>query len=869
MQLLLSYTRADFNALASLVVARHFYPQGRVYLVGRPEPKTRDFIAAHQERLNVEYDVDYHNEPVELVVLVGVREPYRLGKFSDLVTQPYVPVHIYDNHPPTHQSIVGDQELIERQGTTVTVLLKKLLAEGGRLDPFEATLCLLALCEETDSLTYLGTTAEDVEMVAQLMRWGGRLEAVSALGQRRLTLGQRRLIENLLNNLHYQNVGGRQVLFTWATTEEHIDDLTAVAERVMELEHPEVLFCLVNMEQRSYLAARSLPGGLDVSAILRELGGAGHSTSAFACVKKRPLAVLREELLTLLEARAPRALCARDLMSSPVAALELTPKMSVAQASQEMQKLGHSAVCVCAQGRFVGLVARADLDKALGHQLGEELVVHYLHSEGFQLRPSTPIAEVGRIVSETPLGCAPVLEGEELVGIVSKSDVLRALNNFISTEYVPSRPNLVPVEFLRLKAEYLTLLKNCGEIGESLNLKTFAVGGFVRDMLLNIANNDIDLVVEGDGLAFAKVLAQKLGGNCRVHENFATAQVALPNGLKLDVATARTETYTRPAALPDVQGSSLKQDLYRRDFSINAMALQLAPDSFGQLIDFFGSRADLEKGVVRILHNLSFVDDPTRIFRAIKFEQRYGFHMDRNTQHLLLTAVGMGLVKMVTPERLGHELWQIMQEPAPRHSLVRLDELRVLGALEEGLEVAPALSKQLEECELLVNEYSALEGSERLNQGLIYLNLLLLANLEVAQIRAFLKKYALFPSLVAKMLLWDEPQRAALLGQLRNPHLSNCQLVSLLRAVPSAEALLVLAAGAGEEGEVWSPILRYLLTLRQVEAPLKGSDLIRLGYKPGPQFSQILAWLLDERLEERLEDKERAERAVLEKFPLK
>ncbi|MGM9998037.1 MAG: CBS domain-containing protein [Candidatus Bruticola sp.] len=866
MQIILSHSRTDFGALASLILARHLYPQGKIYLIGRAEPRTREFIVQNSKRLDIHFEDEYNNEPVELVVLVGVREPHRLGKFSDLVTQPYLPVHIYDNHKATHQSIMGDFECIEENGSSVTVLRQALQRKKIAVSPFEATLCLLGLYEDTGSLTYSSTTCEDFFTAAHMVQSGGVLEAVSVLSQRRLSAEQKLLVEQLLCSVSYCKIAGRQCLFVSAQIDNHLDDLSSVADQIMEVENPEVLFCVVNMAKRSYIVARSLPASIDVFSVLHELGGAGHSTSAFACVKLHSLDKLVEGIKNIAESRAPRLPVAQDIMSAPVEGLDIEEHLTVAQAAEKLQKMSHSAVCVCRGHRYVGMLARADIDKALLHGLQDEPAETYINQDCAAVAPDTSISEVRRILAENSLGCAPVLDKSELVGIVSKIDILRALNTLENDNFVSRQANLVPVEFVRLRSETLTLLKRCGEIGAEIGLKIFAVGGFVRDMLLHIANNDIDLVAEGDGIAFAKRLAERLGGVCKVHETFATAQVCLPDGLKLDVVTARTETYTRPAALPDVQGSTLKQDLFRRDFSINAMALQLDGDNFGQLIDFFGARSDLEKGTVRILHNLSFVDDPTRIFRAIKFEQRYGFHMDRNTVHLLRSAVNMGLVKMVSAERLGSELWQILQEPSPRSSLIRMDELQVLQTLDSRLELSPAACAHLENGEILVREYRDILLKEEASLPLLYLNILLIDSLPAADIAGFIKTYALFPGSAHKLLILDATPMADLLSRLADPNLGKAELCQILSQY-SLEGIICLAAHS-DESLVKSRIADFIRVLRFVEPPLKGSDLIKMGYKPSPQFSQILKWVLRERLEERLSSKEEAEKAVAAAFPL-
>ena len=162
-------------------------------------------------------------------------------------------------------------------------------------------------------------------------------------------------------------------------------------------------------------------------------------------------------------------------------------------------------------------------------------------------------------------------------------------------------------------------------MGEELSLPVYAVGGFVRDLLLGIENYDIDVTVEGDGILFAETFAKRFGCRCKTHHKFGTGVLIFPDGLKIDVASTRVEYYESPGALPTVESSTLKADMYRRDFTINTLAIRLNTPEFGVLIDYYGGQRDIQERIIRVLHNLSFVEDPTRVFRAIRFEQRLEF----------------------------------------------------------------------------------------------------------------------------------------------------------------------------------------------------------------------------------------------------
>ena len=219
-----------------------------------------------------------------------------------------------------------------------------------------------------------------------------------------------------------------------------------------------------------------------------------------------------------------------------------------------------------------------------------------------------------------------------------------------------------------------------GERGE----RAHAVGGFVRDMLLGRPNLDVDVVVEGDGVAFAQAFGELHGVPVKIHRRFGTAVLVVSREFHVDVTSARTEYYVRPGALPTVERSSLRQDLFRRDFTMNAMAACLEPSCFGAIADPFGGLRDLESGVVRVLHGLSFIDDPTRILRAVRFEERYGFSMDPGTEGQARRAVELDMLSEVSGARLREELLGILAEESPASALERLDRIGALAALAAG-----------------------------------------------------------------------------------------------------------------------------------------------------------------------------------------
>lgn len=235
----------------------------------------------------------------------------------------------------------------------------------------------------------------------------------------------------------------------------------------------------------------------------------------------------------------------------------------------------------------------------------------------------------------------------------------------------------------RIGPELQGTLHAAGSLAADMGCCAYAVGGMVRDLLLGRETFDLDIVVEGEGIRFARNLAGRLGARVKGYERFGTATITLPTGARVDVATARTEVYDAPAALPRVTPGSIRDDLFRRDFTINAMALSLAPGEFGRLLDEFGGVRDIRDRRIRVLHERSFVDDPTRIFRAVRFETRLGFRIAAADERRIREALSLSLLGKLEEYRIAAELRLILREPDPLRPLLRLAQLGVLEALED------------------------------------------------------------------------------------------------------------------------------------------------------------------------------------------
>jgi tRNA nucleotidyltransferase (CCA-adding enzyme) len=376
-------------------------------------------------------------------------------------------------------------------------------------------------------------------------------------------------------------------------------------------------------------------------------------------------------------------------MTFPVKGIYLED--SINKASELLNKYHINALIVkSADERVRGMITRQVVSRAQGHDLGEARIRDYMIQDVRTVRPDAPVGEIRSLVIDGNQRLIPVVEDRRAVGVITRTDLMRILHERMTkiekgvSAEAPGK-SIRHLLMERMPPDLYDTLKKSGELAESMGFNLFLVGGIVRDMVMRIENLDVDLVVEGDGIIFAKALAEAFGGKVSPHEKYKTAVVRLPGGRRIDLATARLEYYRMPGAFPEVEESTLKLDLYRRDFTINTMAVALNPHRFGELIDFFGAQRDIREKKIRVLHSLSFVEDPSRILRAVRFEKRFNFCLGKQTVSLISSAVQAGFLRNIPGRRIFHEMRQILQEENPVRCMDRLHELKVLEAIHPDL----------------------------------------------------------------------------------------------------------------------------------------------------------------------------------------
>ncbi|EEG78287.1 CBS domain-containing protein [Dethiobacter alkaliphilus] len=855
MQAITTHKNADFDALASLVAAGKLYPEAQLVVPGTLNLNVREFVSLYKDTFQLATQKDIDVAAINMLVVTDTRQKDRIGPFTG-VLDTLEEIHLYDHHPDTDEDIVTEHTVCEEVGATTTILLEKIYAANIPLSSFEATLFALGIYEDTGCLTFDTTTPRDVAALARLWEIGVNLRVVNQFLNRPLSDEQRVVLDALLSSTQYHELRGVRVAVAVAACPDYVGGLSLLTHKLMEIEDVDVIFTVVSMAERVYVVGRSRIEQVDLGKILAKLNGKGHRHAASATLKETTLEDVLETLVHALYKEISPVKTARDIMSEPVRSI--TPDTTVDKARERMLRYGHSGFPVVENGGLLGIISRRDLEKASHHGLGHAPVKGYMSKRPRTVPADTPVREIQQLMIEYNLGRLPVTDEGTIVGIVTRTDVLRNLEGTekvrcaTSCTFPAAGDDLTPLINSRLSKKIQSLLLLVAQKADKENVKVFAVGGFIRDLLLNIKNHDLDLVVEPAAIPFAEELNKMLGGRLTSHEKFGTASIVLPEGIHIDLVTSRQEFYARPAALPEVEQSSLKNDLFRRDFTINTLACSLNSPGFGKLIDLFNGIGDLEKGLIRVLYNLSFVEDPLRVLRAIRFEQRFGFRLEETTLSLMENAAQTRVLEKVSKERLHDELVLALQEEKAPEILIRYFTLNIAPMIFPGIRLSDALQERLFAAREMCYWANRNWPDTEVVPGNLYLAALLL-EAPFQEARHICRRLRL-PQKQREPILAAVEAVPRLKEKLLANALKPSELYRLFSGQP-VETLLLLQADS-KQSRIWESTALYWEKLRHIQPHISGHDLRELGFKPGPGFQEVLSHIRAARLNGEVKNRE-------------
>ncbi|MCT7960325.1 CBS domain-containing protein [Laspinema sp. D1] len=939
MDIILCHTTADFDTLGAAVGVTRLSPGSRIVLAGGCHPGVRQFLALHRDEYPLIERRSVNPDRIRSVTVVDTQQRDRLGKTAEWLDLP-VPISVWDHHPHVQSDIPATETHIEALGATTTAIVEQLRLglnphpNEPILNVAEATVMALGIHVDTGSLTFDHTTPRDAIALAWLMEQGASLSVIAEYIEPGLSPRLQDLLTTALDTLQTETIQGHPVSTVLLETPEYIAGLSSVAAQIMEITDTEALL-LGNRypikgsdEHRLVVIGRSRISGTNLQTLFTPWGGGGHPRASSVSLRLTNPIVTFQEILEDFKKQIPHQPVARELMSSPVRTIR--PETTIHEAQRILLRYGHSGLSVVNEaGTLVGVICRRDLDIALHHGLGHAPVKGYMSSTVKTIAPDTPLPEIEDLMVTFDIGRLPVLFEGSLQGIVTRTDVLRQLHQDSgigsksnlttgSPPYCPLPREVASLLSSRLAPQLVTLLNRAAQLAEERGWHLYLVGGAVRDILWAIYHQegsagfklvgkeesgkepegdrppllltDIDLVVDGfdsraddaAGVELAEHL-QKLYPTARldIHGQFQTAALLWHkdpdlDSLWVDIATARTEFYPYPAANPEVEASSIRQDLYRRDFTLNALAVRLTgPSRRGEILDFFGGWLDLQAGQIRVLHANSFIEDPTRIYRAVRFAVRLGFEIEAQTQGYIRLAMESG-VYLRSPEltrrvpaletRLKNELKYILQAPYWQRALQLLDSFDALRCIHPSLKLDRDLWQQLRSVDRWIRQIQGtVNGAESPLKTLP----------ESWQIRLELLIAHLEPQWrgeVAQNLQMstESIERLEQLGTVAiavMPVRETSRPSEVVRLLSPYDRTLLMAIAVMSPKAVRRRIWQYVHHWMNVKPLLNGNDLKALGYKPGPQFKTILDSLLAATLDGEIQSRSDAEAYLGQYFP--
>jgi tRNA nucleotidyltransferase (CCA-adding enzyme) len=859
MHIVCTHEQADFDAVASLIGVALLDPGAYPVLPRRINRNVQAFLNLYSGEMPFIRYVDLPRTTVESLTLVDTQSAPSVKGLSDETR-----VHIIDHHPLGSDLATHWTSHLEQVGATATLLAEQLRDVAKKILPLEATLLLLGIYEDTGSLSYAGTSVRDIQACAWLLEQGAQIDLVSEFLDHPLTNGQRQLYHRLVESSETFDVHGLSIMVAIGEAGGLAEEISTLAHKLRDLYDPDGLFVLVSLDGHVQMVARSTSKSLDVARVAEQFGGGGHARAAAALIREQSLESIREKLLETLQRVIEPARTVGEIMSRDPQLLD--PEMRIADAAERMQRFGHEGYPVVRNGEIIGLLTRRAVDRAVTHGMAQQTISKIMKAGAISIAANAPISQLQDLMIVHGWGQVPVSDpgNDEIIGIVTRTDLISAIGTALEREV---DGNLLETLKSALPAQRLSLLLHIAEIAESRKDALYVVGGFVRDLLLGSPSMDFDLVVEGDAIGLARSLAEAFGGRVSSHRRFGTAKwqidatdkrlfellnldhadaVDLPE--YLDFVTARTEFYAHPTALPSVERGSIKLDLHRRDFTINTLALRLDQPFRGQLLDYWGGGRDLQEKKLRVLHSLSFVDDPTRILRAIRLEQRLGFTIEERTNELLQEA--LALLDRVSGERIRSELDLIFSEQNYARAMQRLDDLGLLQAIHQGLNWDEWLEKKFEAAAVFQAppNWPAVDHPEA--KQILYG--LWLIRLDPDQIISVSKRLRFTGVMRADIL--DAQRLCSFLGEMP----SGLKVSEIVERLEDARerSLLIAYMALDQDSAAEQAVRDYLTKWRKVHPISTGDTLRERGLPPGPRYRSILGQLRAAWLDGKVKDQE-------------
>lgn len=857
MKIVITHQSPDFDAVASAYGAFMLYSCDKIYLSHNVDENVMWYIKDENmenifQRVSTNFVKDF-NEEIELLVITDCKVKSRLG-YLDKFIEKAKRIYVYDHHTTSECDIDVDEKFIEEVGSSTALITNKIAEKNIPLPKEGLNLMLLGIYEDTGFLTFNTTTEMDFRAVIEILKMGGDLSRINQYIKRDITKEQVFIMNELMVNMSLLLINGISVGVSFASYDDYVPDLAILANKIVDMENLDAFFMVVRLGDRNFIIARSRGDYLDTAEVIEYFGGGGHPNASSAVIKDLTLNETVEKLKFIIRDVVKPQKNAENMMTSPVKFVSYFQTFN--DALELFMKYNLNMMPVVRDNFTVGLISRKDILHGIKHGLSDEPVNNIMQIEFEKVTPDTEFQVVEDLMLIKNQKLVPVEDKKSgLLGVITRTDLLRLMREdavripyYLRSKAVglglTKTMNVRNLLKDRLPEKYYNILLEIGELGEELGSNVYVVGGFVRDLLMKNDNFDVDIVVEGGASKFARKYSKLKNARISIHKKFDTAQVILPDNTRIDFATARTEYYTFPAAAPEIESSSIKNDLYRRDFTINAMAVKLNKNEFGKLLDFFGGRKDIKDKKIRVLHNLSFVDDPSRVFRAIRFAVRFDFDIGPHTNKLLKHTVNLKLFERVIGKRMFLELKYILSEDNYLKALEMLKDYDLLKFFHRDIKLDEKKYNLFESVDMISGWYKF--QTKKTIDIFLCRFYAFITGLKLDVMKNLGEKFEFNHLEQAKYISEVSRVLNVSIKIRREKKITGSKLYNFLKNFKD-ESIIYLGSVLGKEYE--DKIKDYFNIFKNTKLEVTGDDFIKMGYKPSPKFAEILNKLIDMKLD--------------------
>lgn len=854
MNLIVTHSTADFDALASLVLAGKIFPNS-ICLIPSFSSSVYSFFSLYGnlfENLKNLKDIDLSK--IDRVIMVDTQYPDRVTGLKEFIEN-HPKVLIIDHHYPDEEVKINAKRIVKEVGATVSILTHMIKKKNIDIKPLEASLFALGIYEDTGNLLFITTKPYDIEALSFIYNYGVNLKIVHKYLITYLTDTQKKIFEKILANLKVVEINGYKIGISMVKICEYTEGVGFLVHKVLELFDLEAIFSILILEKKTIIIGRSRTEDINVKKILSFFGGGGHKTAASANFDTLKKTSVYDKLIKLIKNNVKIKIYAKDIMSTPVKTIDIDS--SLEEAKNIMLRFNFSGLPVTKNGKIIGIVTRSEISKVELLGLTNFKVKDFMIEKFIFVTPDTSLEDIEKIMVEKNIGRIPVIVKGKVVGIITRSDILRGI--YLKNERIePCKVEASKINKIlenNLSNKTLSLIKKIGRVADEMKINAYLVGGFVRDTLLNLESKDIDIVIEGDSILFSQELKKILKTNIHIYPDFKTATLNIDD-LRIDIASSRREYYKEPASLPRVEmGGNIKDDLLRRDFTINTLAICINKNCFGNLIDLLNGFKDLEEKKIRVLHNLSFIDDPTRILRAARYSVKLNFKIEKETKNLIKNTIKTGLFTDAKNTRIKEELFTILNDE--KIALKGLKLLKSLGGLKLIHRKLLLTNETIQKIEFSLNIIP------ELNKNNIDYNLdSILFFMLISELNDYNRKEIIERWNLKKDFMKNENFYLDKIEELKNCQ-SKYEIFNCLKNLNLEELIYLLYLSEDKEKE---KIKEFIFKLSNLKIKLKGKDLISMGFEPSRDFKYIFEKLKEEVINGNLHTLEDEVNFVIENF---